>query len=84
MEQNYPNPFNPVTVINYECTVPGFVRLKVYDVIGQEIATLVNKNLISGNHKVEFDGSAFSNGIYFYRLEVDGQIISSKRMILLK
>ncbi|MEP7146555.1 MAG: T9SS type A sorting domain-containing protein [bacterium] len=84
LKQNFPNPFNPLTIINYECSVTGLVRIKVYDVIGQEISTLVNENKVEGKYQVEFDGSDFSNGIYFYRMEIDGQVKDTKRMILLK
>ncbi len=72
LSQNYPNPFNPKTIINYQCAMFSFVSLKVYDVLGNEIRTLVNENKAPGDYKVEFDGSGYSSGIYFYRLNVTG------------
>ena len=56
----------------------------MYDVLGNEVATLVNEKQSAGNYKVEFDGSNFASGVYFYRLDVDGNIIGTKRMVLLK
>jgi photosystem II stability/assembly factor-like uncharacterized protein len=83
LEQNYPNPFNPTT--NFELWISdfGFVSLKVYDVLGNEIATLINEELPSGTHKVEFDGTALPSGAYFYRLET-GNYVETKKMVLLK
>jgi len=84
LEQNYPNPFNPVT--NLEFTIPNsvFVSIKIYDVLGNEIITFVNERKPPGNFDVIFDGSNFPSGIYFYDLVVDGKIIDTKRMLLLK
>jgi len=82
--QNYPNPFNPKTIINYQLKVSNFVVLKVYDILGNEIAILINEKKNPGRYSVEFDGTNFSSGIYFYRLEVDGNVIDAKRMVLLK
>ncbi|HMS66238.1 MAG TPA: SBBP repeat-containing protein, partial [Ignavibacteria bacterium] len=90
LEQNYPNPFNPTT--NLEFGIPSvrgksnleFVSLKVYDVLGNEVSTLVNEKKNAGRYEVEFDGSNFPSGIYFYSLTVDGIVIDTKRMILLK
>ncbi len=88
--QNYPNPFNPKTIINYELPashgerITSFVTLKVYDVLGNEVASLVNERENAGAYEVEFDGSNLSSGIYFYRLEADGNIIDTKRMVFLK
>ena len=84
LSQNHPNPFNPRTIINYELGITNYVKLIVFDVLGNEVATLVNENKPVGSYKVEFDGSEFASGIYFYRLEVDGNHIDTKRMILLK
>ncbi|HQY53306.1 MAG TPA: T9SS type A sorting domain-containing protein [Ignavibacteria bacterium] len=81
--QNYPNPFNPKTVISYELRVTGFAKLKVYDVLGNEVATLVNEKQSAGSYSMEFDGSGFASGVYFYKLEA-GEFAETKRMILLK
>ncbi|MBK9332098.1 MAG: T9SS type A sorting domain-containing protein [Ignavibacteria bacterium] len=84
LSQNYPNPFNPNTIINYQLSMFNFVSLKVYDVLGNEVAVLVNEKQNAGAYSVEFDGSGFSSGVYLYRLEVNGNHIDTKRMILLK
>ena len=85
LSQNYPNPFNPSTVINYQLPGAGYVTLRVYDVLGREVATLVNQVQNAGNYKVEFDSNQFhlSSGVYFYRIETD-KFVQSKKMILLK
>lgn len=70
LSQNYPNPFNPVTTISYQIPTDGFVTLKVYDVLGKEVATLVNGQKLSGSYIVQFDGSNLSSGIYFYKISV--------------
>jgi photosystem II stability/assembly factor-like uncharacterized protein len=84
LEQNYPNPFNPVTHLGFGISKLGFVSLKVYNILGKEVITLVNEIRPAGSYEIEFDGSDLSSGIYFYRLEVDGDIIVTKRMMLLK
>jgi Secretion system C-terminal sorting domain len=81
--QNYPNPFNPVTVINYSLAAPEFVNIRVYDVLGNEVAALVNKKQNAGSYDVEFNGANFASGIYFYRITA-GSFSDVKRMILLK
>ncbi|MFZ1320594.1 MAG: T9SS type A sorting domain-containing protein [Ignavibacteria bacterium] len=81
--QNYPNPFNPRTVINYELRITGNVKLKVYDVLGNEVAVLVNEKQNAGNYSVNFDGSNFSSGVYFYKLNA-GEFSETKRMMLIK
>ncbi|MCL4550142.1 MAG: alpha-amylase family glycosyl hydrolase [Bacteroidetes bacterium] len=85
LSQNYPNPFNSSTVISYQLPVAGYVTLKVYDVLGREVATLINQVQNTGNYKVEFDSNQFhlSSGVYFYRIETD-KFVQSKKMILLK
>jgi hypothetical protein len=83
LEQNYPNPFNPVTKINFDLPKSGFVTLKVYDMLGQEVATLVNGTKNSGSYIVDFDGSSFSSGMYFYKLESNG-FTATKKMMLIK
>jgi len=83
LEQNYPNPFNPSTRINYNVGEPGLVQLKVYNILGVEIATLVNEQQNSGNYTVEFDAERFSSGVYLYTLTA-GRFIDSRKMILLR
>ena len=92
--QNFPNPFNPTTTINYQIPELSFVTLKVYDVLGSEIATLVDEEKPIGNYEVEFDAQSatggLSSGIYFYRLQVypanggAGSFIETKKMVLMK
>lgn len=84
LSQNYPNPFNPATKINYELKITNYVSVIVYDVLGNEVSTLVNENKPAGNYEVVFDGNNLSSGIYFYSLFINGNVIDSKRMILLK
>ncbi len=81
--QNYPNPFNPSTTIRYSLPKSGFVQLKVYDVLGREVASLVNKEQTSRNYKVEFNASNLTSGIYFYRLQ-SGSFTETKKLILLR
>jgi hypothetical protein len=84
LSQNYPNPFNPTTFINYELPVNSFVTLKVYDVLGKEVATLVNAEMkTEGTHSVQFNASGISSGIYFYRL-VAGKNAQVKRLVFMK
>ena len=83
LEQNYPNPFNPSTTIEYSIPQSGLVTLKVFNVLGKEVATLVNGQNDAGNHKVEFDASALNSGVYFYKIE-SGSFAETKKMILLK
>ena len=82
--QNYPNPFNPKTIINYELRINNFVELKVYDIAGREVATLVNDIMPAGKHEVEFNAEDLSSGVYFYSLNVDGKKMDVKRMALVK
>ncbi len=81
--QNYPNPFNPKTIIKYQIPELSFVTLKVYDVLGNEVATLVNEVLRAGEYKVEFNAGGLTSGIYFYQL-IAGNLVQSKKMVLLK
>ncbi len=80
---NYPNPFNPKTIISYELQVTGYIKISVYDINGKHISDLVNQIQIAGKHETEFDGSNFSSGIYFYKLETDGYK-DVKKMIFVK
>jgi hypothetical protein len=81
--QNYPNPFNPVTNIQYQIAEKQLVTLKIYDVIGNEIAVLINEVKDAGTYNVEFNADRFSSGVYYYTLKA-GSFISTKKMILLK
>ena len=81
--QNYPNPFNPVTVIQFDLPQRGYTSLKVYDVLGNLVYTLVNGELNAGIYNYEFDGSDLASGVYVYKLE-SGSYTSSKRMVLVK
>lgn len=83
LEQNYPNPFNPKTIINYQLPMSNYVKLVVYDVMGREIASLVNQKQNAGSYKVEWDASNYPSGIYYYRLTYEDQSLTRK-MILLK
>ena len=93
LEQNYPNPFNPSTTIEYNLPQGGFVTLKVYNILGKEVSTLVNEQIDAGKHKVDFDASGLNSGVYFYKLLVSdlqgkdgraGELVETKKMILLK
>jgi len=81
--QNYPNPFNPSTRISYNVGEPGLVQLKVFNILGVEVATLVNEQKYSGNYTVDFDASKFSSGVYFYSLSVNN-FNQTRKMILEK
>jgi hypothetical protein len=85
LEQNYPNPFNPSTSIQYAISSAQFVTLKVYDLLGREVATLVNEEKTAGSYNVEFrmQNLELSSGIYFYKLQA-GDFVETKKMILLK
>lgn len=83
LEQNYPNPFNPSTKIKWQSPVSGHQTLKVYDVLGNEVATLVNEYREAGNYEINYDASALASGIYLYKLQA-GSFISTKKMIYLK
>ena len=83
LKQNYPNPFNPSTKISYALPSKSFVTLKVYDVIGNEVASLVNQEQAEGEHNISFDASSLSSGIYFYKLTA-GSFVKTMKMILLR
>ena len=83
LSQNYPNPFNPSTSIQYTVGSPHYVTLKVYDVLGNEVATLVNEEKPSGSYELEFDAEKLSSGVYYYQLRT-GSFIETKKMIYLK
>jgi len=86
LEQNYPNPFNPTTSIQYAISSRQFVSLKVFDVLGNEAATLVNEYKTAGSYEVEFNvgqTSSLSSGVYYYQLKA-GSFVETKKMILLR
>ena len=83
LKQNYPNPFNPSTVISYQLPVSGDVTLKVYDVLGNEVATLINEEKSAGSYEVEFNASSLPSGTYFYQLKA-GSFIEAKKMVVIK
>ena len=83
LEQNYPNPFNPTTTINYSVPRTAVVTLKVYDILGREISTLVNEEKPAGNYSVNFNASNLSSDIYFYRMQA-GTFVETKKLTLLK
>ena len=83
LSQNYPNPFNPSTKIKYQITTSNPVSIKIYDVLGNEVATLVNEVQPYGNYEVMFDASLLSSGTYFYKLQA-GSFVETKKMLLLK
>ncbi|MDD5608287.1 MAG: T9SS type A sorting domain-containing protein [Ignavibacterium sp.] len=83
LSANYPNPFNPSTVINYAVKEAGLVRLKVYDILGAEVAELVNETKEAGYHSIEFNASQLPSGVYIYTLQVNS-FTSSKKMLLMK
>lgn len=83
LSQNYPNPFNPYTTIRYSIPKQGLVNIKIYDILGNEVTTLVNEEKVAGNYEVKFDASKLSSGTYFYRTQV-GDFVQYKKMLLLK
>jgi hypothetical protein len=83
LKQNYPNPFNPTTTISWQSPVGSHQTLKVYDVLGNEVATLVNEYREAGRYEVTFDASNLASGMYLYRLQ-SGSFVETKKMILIK
>ncbi len=83
LDQNYPNPFNPSTTINYQLPKTGYITLKVFDVLGREVKTLVNQSQQAGNYTVSFDALKLTSGIYFYELK-SSNFIQVKKMLLIK
>ncbi len=86
--QNFPNPYNATTVIPYSCGQDGFVSLKVYNILGQEVATLVEEQKRAGNYTIQWDsqdryGNPLASGIYFYRVTA-GQFVASKKLVLVR
>ncbi|MBP9096485.1 MAG: T9SS type A sorting domain-containing protein [Ignavibacteria bacterium] len=83
LHQNYPNPFNPTTKINFDLKNSAFALLRVYDITGSEVRTLVNEKLSAGSYSYDFNASELPSGVYFYQLQADG-FVETKKMILLK
>ena len=91
LSQNYPNPFNPTTAISYQLKANSFVSLKVFDVLGREVATLASGVQQAGSYTVHWDGSALPSGVYFYRLRADNtsqssgqRFVETRKMVLMK
>jgi hypothetical protein len=83
LEQNYPNPFNPKTAIKYQLAETGFVTISIYNMLGMEIAKLVNEEKSAGSYEVDYDATHLSSGIYFYRLETNS-FVETKKMVFMK
>ncbi len=83
LEQNYPNPFNPSTTIRYQIPQDGIVTLKIYDILGSEVATLVNEQKAAGKYEVNFNASSLASGVYIYKIQA-GSFTNSKKMLLIK
>ena len=83
LNQNYPNPFNPSTTISYKLSSDGNVSLKVYDILGNEVASLINDFQNAGNYKISFDASRLASGVYFYKLQTSN-FVQVRKMMLLK
>ena len=83
LNQNFPNPFNPSTTISYKIAQPGFVNLKVFNILGKEVASLVSEIQSAGSYKIDFDGKNLSSGIYFYQLKA-GSFSETRKFTLMK
>ncbi|MBV6478425.1 MAG: hypothetical protein HGGPFJEG_01180 [Ignavibacteria bacterium] len=83
LSQNYPNPFNPTTNIKFDISKKSFVNLVIYDLLGKEVATLVNENLNAGSYQADWNAGEFPSGVYFYRLQAE-DFVQTKSMVLLK
>ena len=81
--QNYPNPFNPKTVISWQLPISSYIDLSIYNILGQKVCTLVSEKREAGKHQVEWNGSDYSSGLYFYRIATE-HYTATKRMLLIK
>ncbi|OGU33293.1 MAG: hypothetical protein A2068_12730 [Ignavibacteria bacterium GWB2_35_6b] len=84
LSQNYPNPFNPNTIINFQLPKSNFVKLTVFDSLGREVKTVINKYLSAGNYNEVFNGQNLSSGVYFYTLQIGTEFHKTRKMLLLK
>ena len=84
LSQNYPNPFNPTTQIAYTIQKAGKVELKIYDVLGREVMTLVNKEMTPGKYTADFDAGNLASGVYIYRIQAGSEFAAVKKMVLIK
>jgi hypothetical protein len=83
LSNNYPNPFNPITKITFTLPQNSLIKLSIFNVLGEQVKVVLNKNLSAGKHTFAFNGSGLSSGVYFYKLTA-GEFVSVKKMILLK
>jgi hypothetical protein len=83
LNQNYPNPFNPVTIISYSLPVATDVKIDIFNILGQRVATLMNEHQEAGEHSITWNASPYSSGVYFYRITT-GEAVGTKKMLLLK
>jgi hypothetical protein len=81
--QNYPNPFNPSTIISFSIPASSFVTIRIFDVLGSEVANLVNEEKSAGNYEITFDSKGLSSGVYLYKIQA-GKFVETKKMILLR
>ncbi len=84
LSQNYPNPFNPVTQIVFSVAKASDIKIRIYDITGNEVALPVNERLSAGEYKLDFNGTNLASGTYFYSLIADGKVVSTKKMLLVK
>ena len=82
--QNYPNPFNPTTTILYSIENAGFVTLRIYDVLGREVKTLVDELQYSGKYQFDFEATKLASGLYYYKLQVGTDYLKVKKMVLIR
>jgi len=83
LKQNYPNPFNPMTTIYYELPMTTDVDLSIFNLLGQKVATLVNKKQAPGRYQVQWDAGGFASGVYYYRLS-SGKFVETKKLVLVR
>jgi len=83
LEQNFPNPFNPITTIHFQISTTEIVTLKIYDILGKEVAALINKKMLGGSYEIEFNGHNLPGGVYFYKMRA-GKFVDTKKLLLIK